>query len=140
MIFLIFIAVILIYSPAALWMLDRGGVGKLWLTFAITFLSIILLGTVVATIHNVPNTIWLVLFLCGFGGPDIAVQYWFLASQSLLSVGTKHSSARGGRRRYFRTRNRNASGRVRITIVVKLLSWGSGAESEQRRRIDRFDE
>ena len=75
------------YSPAALWIFDRCGVGKLWLTFAITFLSIILLGTVVATIHNVPNTIRLVLFLCGFGGPTLLCSTGFLHLSHYFRLG-----------------------------------------------------
>lgn len=52
-------------------MLDRGGVGKLWLTFATAFLLIVLSALIVASVYNVPSTTRLVLFVCGFGGSTL---------------------------------------------------------------------
>ncbi len=78
MIFLIVIAVIFAYAPTAVWMLDRGGVRKLWLTFGIAFFSIVLFALVVSKIYDVRNTAKLVLFVCGFGGSTLLLSTVFL--------------------------------------------------------------
>ena len=71
MIFLLVIAIIIVYSPTAVWMLARGGVRRLWVTFAIAFSLIILLTPAVSAIYNAPNTARLVLFASGFGGSTL---------------------------------------------------------------------
>lgn len=93
MIFLIVIAVIFAYAPTAVWMLDRGGVRKLWLTFVIAFLLIVCVALVVSAIYKVPNTARLVLFACGFGGSTLLcttvvlhLSHWFGLGQSTRAL------------------------------------------------------
>ena len=78
MIFLILIVVMFAYAPTAVWMLDRGGLRKLWLTFGIALLSIILSGLVVSRVFDVPNTIRLMLCVFGLGGATLLCTTVFL--------------------------------------------------------------
>jgi hypothetical protein len=66
--FLIVFAVIFVYSPTAVWALNRGALRRLWLTFVVALLLIVLFSVYLSSIFNVPHTVRLVLFVCGFGG------------------------------------------------------------------------
>jgi hypothetical protein len=77
-IFLTLIVVMFAYTPTAVWMLDWGGLRRLWLTFGIALCSIISLGFLVSWLYDVRNTTRLVLFVSGLGGATLLCTTVFL--------------------------------------------------------------
>lgn len=80
MLFVILVTSVFGYAPAAVWMLDHGGVGKLWLMFSLALLAVLGLGVALALVYNVRETTRLLLYVGVLAGSA------FLCTTALLHI------------------------------------------------------